>query len=163
MKIRSAASASAPTCTSLGDRKLAWPSYTVQFSMFFSQDSTPVLDFPEISSFRALTRFISTAIEPFTATPKSAARRTMWAAYALATMVLVGMQPVLTQVPPNSLRSMIATFMPAPASRFARDGPAWPVPMMMASNVLVITPSFSRTENILQRGAGRPCLVALYL
>src|SRR5580658_2672819 len=43
------------------------------------------------------------------------------------------MQPVLTQVPPNSLRSMMATFMPAPAMRTARNGPAWPVPMMIAS------------------------------
>ena len=38
-------------------------------------------------------------------------------------MVLVGMQPVLTQVPPNNLRSMIATFMPAAARRDARKGP----------------------------------------
>ncbi len=48
-------------------------------------------------------------------------------------MVLVGMQPVLTQVPPNNLRSMMATFFPAPASRTASDGPACPVPMMIAS------------------------------
>src|SRR6516165_11824742 len=49
-------------------------------------------------------------------------------------MVFVGMQPVLTQVPPKSFRSTIATFIPAPASRPARDGPACPVPMMIASN-----------------------------
>ena len=48
-------------------------------------------------------------------------------------MVLVGVQPVLTQVPPKSLRSITATFCPACASRLASDGPAWPVPMMMAS------------------------------
>ena len=51
------------------------------------------------------------------------------AAYALATSVLVGMQPVFTQVPPNSLRSTIATVMPARVNRPARDGPAWPAPM----------------------------------
>src|ERR1051326_3622405 len=44
------------------------------------------------------------------------------------------MQPVFTQVPPNALRSMIATFMPALANRAARGGPACPVPMMIASN-----------------------------
>jgi len=37
-----------------------------------------------------------------TSTPYCAARRASWAAYALATSVLVGMQPVLTQVPPKS-------------------------------------------------------------
>ena len=41
----------------------------------------------------------------------------MRAAYALATIVLVGMQPVLTHVPPKALRSMTATFIPAPARR----------------------------------------------
>jgi hypothetical protein len=47
---------------------------------------------------------------------------------------LVGVQPVLTQVPPKRWRSMIATRWPAAAMRCASDGPAWPVPMMMASN-----------------------------
>jgi hypothetical protein len=46
---------------------------------------------------------------------------------------LVGMQPVLTQVPPKTLRSMTATFMPAPARRESHVGPAWPVPMTIAS------------------------------
>ncbi len=41
---------------------------------------------------------------------------------------------MLTQVPPNILRSAIATFIPAPASRNAKDGPAWPVPITIASN-----------------------------
>src|SRR5579859_6127187 len=48
-------------------------------------------------------------------------------------MAFVGMHPVLTQVPPNNLRSAIATFMPAAVKRPAREGPACPVPMMMAS------------------------------
>jgi hypothetical protein len=34
-------------------------------------------------------------------------------AYALATSVFVGVQPVFTHVPLKSLRSMIATFQPA--------------------------------------------------
>ena len=51
-----------------------------------------------------------------------------------ATSVLVGVQPVLTQVPPKRWRSMIATRCPAAARRCASDGPAWPVPMMIASN-----------------------------
>ncbi len=66
-------------------------------------------------------------------TPNSAARRAMWAAYALATMVLVGMQPVFTQVPPKRPRSITATRMPAAVKRPASDGPACPVPMIIAS------------------------------
>ena len=43
--------------------------------------------------------------------------------HALAIKVLVGMQPVLTQVPPTNLRSMMAVFRPVPASRTASAGP----------------------------------------
>jgi hypothetical protein len=50
----------------------------------------------------------------------------------IATSVLVGMQPVLTQVPPKSLRSITATDMPAAVSRPASGGPAWPAPIMAA-------------------------------
>lgn len=46
-------------------------------------------------------------------TPNSAARRVMCAAYAEATSVLVGMQPVLTYVPPKRPRSIMATRWPA--------------------------------------------------
>src|SRR5204862_7356857 len=59
-------------------------------------------------------------------------------ARALATSVFVGMQPLLTQVPPNRLRSIIATFIPVSASRTARDGPAWPVPITIASYLVAI-------------------------
>src|SRR6478672_5077168 len=48
------------------------------------------------------------------------------------------MQPVLTQVPPNRLRSIIATLNPAPASRTASGGPACPVPITIASYVVAI-------------------------
>ena len=82
---------------------------------------------------RALTFFMSTETGPSSDTPNSAARCAARATAALATSVFVGMQPVLTQVPPTFPRSMMATFMPAPASRAARDGPAWPVPMTIAS------------------------------
>jgi hypothetical protein len=57
----------------------------------------------------------------------------MWAAYALATIVFVGVHPVLMHVPPNLWRSMMAAAMPAAENRAAKDGPAWPVPMMIAS------------------------------
>jgi hypothetical protein len=50
------------------------------------------------------------------------------------------MQPVLTQVLPNRWRSMIATDMPAADSRLASPGPAWPVPMMMASYFWLMRP-----------------------
>src|ERR1700720_3827430 len=58
-------------------------------------------------------------------------------------MVLVGVHPVLTHVPPNSLRSTIATFIPASLKRPARDGPACPVPTMIASYAFDINRSFS--------------------
>src|SRR5881398_1921983 len=48
------------------------------------------------------------------------------------------MQPLLTHVPPKRLRSIIATFIPVSASRTARDGPAWPVPITIASYLVAI-------------------------
>src|SRR5579862_3646081 len=54
-------------------------------------------------------------------------------------MVFVGMQPVFTQVPPNRCRSTTATDMPAAERRLASGGPAWPVPMMIASNWLFMS------------------------
>src|SRR6202171_4389046 len=57
-------------------------------------------------------------------------------------MVLVGVHPVLTHVPPNSLRSTIAPFIPASLKRPARDGPACPVPTMIASYAFDIDRSF---------------------
>src|SRR5439155_20365330 len=48
------------------------------------------------------------------------------------------MQPLLTQVPPNRLRSIIATFIPVAASRTARDDPACPVPITIASYLVAI-------------------------
>jgi len=74
-----------------------------------SKDSNAVLDFPVISSFRAFTRFISVDIGPANWIPSSPARRVLCAAYADATSVLVGIQPVLTHVPPKRPRSIMAT------------------------------------------------------
>jgi hypothetical protein len=48
------------------------------------------------------------------------------------------MQPVLMQVPPNRPRSITATVMPAPVKRFAKGGPAWPVPITAASKRLIM-------------------------
>src|SRR5271165_2783442 len=62
----------------------------------------------------------------------------MCAAYALATIALGGVHPALTQVPPNSFRSIIATLRPALASRTAREGPAWPAPTTIASKVCLM-------------------------
>ena len=81
---------------------------------------------------------MSTRTAPSIITPNRPPRRATCAARALATSVLVGMQPVLTQVPPKRLRSMIATRLPAAANRWASAGPDWPVPMMMASYRLVV-------------------------
>src|SRR5262249_44184232 len=86
--------------------------------------------------FRALTARRFTEMRPSTWTPYSPALRAWCATRALATRVLVGVQPVLTQVPPNRRRSTIATLMPAAVSRPVKEGPAWPAPMTMASNDL---------------------------
>ena len=65
--------------------------------------------------------------------PNSSPRRAWWIARALATSVLVGTQPVLTQVPPKWWRSMIAVRSPSLLQRAASAGPAWPAPMTIAS------------------------------
>src|SRR4029434_5376329 len=111
---------------------------TVQFLRPRNPSSTPWFDRPATSSLRALTRFISTRTSPLTTKPYSAPRRATWAAYALEISVFVGMHPVFTHEPPNLWRSIIATAMPAAANRAAKGGPAWPVPMMMASKCRVI-------------------------
>src|SRR5580692_12460936 len=113
---------------------------TVQLFVPRSHSSTPLFDLAEAASLRAFTRFISTRTSPV-AKPYSAPRWATWTAYALATSVFVGMHPVFTQVPPNLCRSLIATVFPAPANRAARDGPAWPVPMMIASKCFVVVVS----------------------
>src|SRR5271165_4731585 len=48
-------------------------------------------------------------------------------------MVLVGVQPVLMQVPPRCAFSMRATLHPWSAREAASGLPAWPLPMMIAS------------------------------
>src|SRR5262249_171845 len=53
--------------------------------------------------------------------------------------VFVGVQPVLMHVPPNSLRSMIATVLPAATNRRAKAGPDCPVPMIIASKLGMLT------------------------
>ncbi len=78
-KIFSADNRSAPTLISCADSNRACPKTTVQFAMCRSHDSTPVRDCPEISSLRALTRFMST-VGGLVTTPNSAARATMRAA-----------------------------------------------------------------------------------
>src|SRR5271155_5437683 len=61
-------------------------------------------------------------------------------------MVLVGIQPVLTQVPPNSFRSITATDIPAAVSRPASGGPACPAPMTIASKLrLMMSTTSNRT------------------
>ena len=94
---------------------------------------TPSREARTTSSLRALTAAMSTRMPGGTTTPQPPAVRATCAARALAISVFVGMQPLLTQVPPKRLRSTIAVLRPAFASRTARAGPAWPVPMTMAS------------------------------
>src|SRR4051812_14067671 len=134
---------------------------TVQLASPRSHFSTPLLDRSTILSLRALTRFMSTRTFPSMPKPYSAPLPATWAAYALATSVFVGMHPVLMHVPPNLCLSIIATLIPAAEKRAAKDGPAWPVPMMMASNFCVITVilpvSVSLSESLLaDRAEFRP-------
>src|ERR1700760_2696526 len=56
-------------------------------------------------------------------------------------MVFVGVQPVLIQVPPASLRSTIAVFFPAPTRTSAKGFPPCPEPMMIASKLSVVLTS----------------------
>src|ERR1700678_1232874 len=51
-------------------------------------------------------------------------------------MVLVGVHPVLTHVPPSSARSIKATFHPRSAKAYERGFAAWPAPMTIASNFM---------------------------
>src|ERR1700734_1414656 len=123
--------------TVFDDRKRAWPCMTVQFAVPRSHSSTPLLDVAEAASLRALMRFTSTLKSPMEK-PNSAPRRARWIAYALPTSVFVGTHPVFTHVPPNLWRSIIATVLSAPANRAAKDGPAWPVPIMIASKCFIL-------------------------
>jgi hypothetical protein len=54
----------------------------------------------------------------------------------------VGVQPVLTQVPPNKCRSIMATVIPAAVSRPVSEGPAWPAPMTIASKFFITRAPF---------------------
>ena len=141
MKIRSASSTWSPTRTRWSPANRPWPWYTAQLANDFIHRSTPVAERRTMASLRAFTRSMSTPMSPPITTPKSAARRATWAARALATSALVGMQPTLTQVPPKRCRSMTAVRMPAADNSAARLGPAWPVPMMIASYECAISVS----------------------
>src|SRR5437667_3571262 len=55
-------------------------------------------------------------------------------------MVLVGVQPVLMQVPPRCAFSISATLQPRSARLYARGLPPWPEPMIIASYFIVETP-----------------------
>src|SRR5436309_13346610 len=59
-------------------------------------------------------------------------------------MVLVGVQPVLMQVPPRCASSISATLQPRSARLCERGLPPWPEPMIIASYFIVETP-FSPT------------------
>ena len=120
-----------------GSSKRAWPRTTVHPFIPSSHDSTSWRSLSMMPSLRALTLAMSTVTGPVP-TPYSAPRLARWAACALATRVLVGIHPVLTQVPPISLRSTTATVWPASVNRPASGGPACPAPTTIASNRRVI-------------------------
>ena len=101
--------------------------------MLFIHRSTPSFDCRTTASLRAFTRDMSTRTSPPVVKPNSAPRRATWMARALATSVFVGIQPTFTHVPPKRRRSRTAVLRPAFASRAASEGPAWPVPITMAS------------------------------
>jgi hypothetical protein len=141
MKTCPAVSSRSPTRTVRGPLKRPWPRMTVTPGVVSSHFVTPAFASPEIWSLRSFTRFMSTRSSPPICTPNWAALRAVQAARALATIALVGMQPVLTQVPPKRARSRMATLRPALASLTASEGPAWPVPITIASNGSIGTSS----------------------
>src|SRR6266516_7602677 len=61
----------------------------------------------------------------------------MTATRPLATIVLVGVQPSLIQVPPTCTRSIRAVFHPARARVVESGPPAWPAPITIASYCVV--------------------------
>src|SRR3954452_15017051 len=133
-KNRSASNTRPSTLMECGPSKRACPRISVQPFMPSSHDSTPPRSSSMILSLRALTFAMST-VTSRVPIPYSAPRRDRCAACALATSVLVGIHPVLTHVPPTSLRSITATLCPVSVSLPASGGPACPAPMMIASNL----------------------------
>ena len=116
-----------------GAVKRACPLNTVTFFVPRNHFSMPVREPSITSSLRAFTRAMSMVISPPIITPYCAAVRATCAARALATYVLVGVQPTFTQVPPNRCRSITAVRLPLCASRTASGEPPCPVPMTTAS------------------------------
>src|SRR5262245_38383051 len=143
MKIRFERSTSPATPTASRATKRPCPRRKVMFSLRSRLLATASRDLPETARMRSFTRRMSTRTGSFSTTPYSAARRAIAATLALATSVLVGMHPVLTQVPPGWPRSITATFQPSAAMRRASAGPDWPVPITMASKSPAITSSRS--------------------
>ena len=95
------------------------------FLYAFQRSLNALFDAATMPSLRAFTACMSTVIAPFGTVIRGPPG--LCAACALATSAFVGMQPVLTQVPPKSLRSMMATRIPAavrrPAGRTGLAGP----------------------------------------
>ena len=58
---------------------------------------------------------------------------------ALATIVLVGVQPSFMQVPPTCTRSIMAVFQPARAKAVDSGPPDWPAPMTIASYSITVS------------------------
>src|SRR5712671_3388474 len=132
MKILSACRTRASTEISFSLENLACPRMRVTFFMPAIQLARASLECFTTPSLRAFTARMSTWTFP-AENPNSAPRPATCAARALATNVLVGMQPTFTQVPPSSLRSMSAVFSPSLSRRAHSAGPAWPVPMTIVS------------------------------
>jgi len=136
MKMRGAVMRRLPTASVAGATKRASPSTTSVCASPRIQASTAWRECITRACLRAITRARSTRMSP-QSKPNSAPRCAWRTARALATRVLVGTQPTLTQVPPKWWRSITAVRRPSLLQRAAMAGPAWPAPMTMASNVSV--------------------------
>jgi hypothetical protein len=66
-------------------------------------------------------------------------------------MVVVGVQPVLTQVPPMLERSINAVRLPLSERALVRGLPPWPEPMMIASKCFD-----SGMSLLMRRNAAKP-------
>ncbi len=116
------------TLTFLGPVKRASPKIRSRLAVFSRRFWLPLRKLSTMSRLRWRTRCISMRMSPVW-TPYSLPRRARYATRPLASIVFVGVQPSLTQVPPMWLRSTSAVRRPASANALQRGVPPCPEPI----------------------------------
>ena len=121
------APSSCVTTISFGERKTAFPR-TTSTPLAPSRKPTPSTRRATISALRCIRTFQSTRA-PFTKRPTDSPSLTAEASSAVCSSTLVGMQPLLRQVPPSAFFSTRTTAAPSCAARSAATYPPVPPPM----------------------------------